>query len=291
MAKFISISMIICTLISLSSCNIFTNSIGTNWFGQNFSRPYEARVKNINTNELANMAGDVEYLRDASFSLAIMNELSKRSDEEISARTTTQKENVMNLLVNTVLPLNQIVMSLNALTSENPMETEDDLINNLVTVAQSVDPTAAVKILQDKTTLSDADTQAMMVACVALITQIVSAETTETSEKTPAERFNLIKDTITDLQEGTVARVATANAIDEGVINVASAEKLEAIIDVLLVLGGKSTLKDADDNTIDRSDDLKETKYGEINLASFLGLSTENSSENPEEGEEGGVGG
>lgn len=278
MAKFNSISItILCVffcLVAFTSCDAFSTSLGTNYFGQDFSRDYENRFTNIeSTEDLADLATNDYVLRDSNACIALINELSTRSEADITSLTLEAQESIMNLLVTAVLPLSTIVSSLQGLTTDTPTSSETALIDSIVESAKSVDPSAIVTLLGQNSTLATADTTSLMITSIALITQIVSTEMTADSEATASERFIDIKNAITSLQVGTTAEQAVSTAITDNVITSNSADQLEAIINVVLVLGGESTLT-YQDEPIDRSGDVSETSYGGFNLGALLGIDT-----------------
>lgn len=266
-------------LFSLFSCDLFTHSIGSNLFGQNFSKSYEERFSSEkDTEALANLANNIEVQRDTDATVALINELSSRPEDEITSLPIEAQNGIFNLLVSSAIPFSSIIQSVSQAQTEGT-DSQNAIIDTLVNVARTVDTTAVAVLLNNPDTLAQADVTSLIVGSLAMITQIIGHELDESQNSEAAsEKFGDIQTVLVGMDQGTSAGQAAAQAVAEGYISQDSQKALEGVINCILALGGASDLTDSSGNPVNRTEDLKETSIGGFDLKVLLGLSSENNS-------------
>lgn len=273
-------------ILVMTSCEFFTTSIGSKLLEKNGSYNYKDRFADVEkTSALAQLAGDVEFTRDSEVASALINELSKRTDD-LEKLSIENQEDVLNLLVTAVLPVNKIAVAVQTMLENSDEETQADVIKDLVNNAKNVDPEIVKVILDSTNALKNAGAQDLIMGTLGLIVQVVSIEVTINDEIDAGQCFNNILSTLQNLNVGTLADTASQEAIAAGVISSENQDKLTTIINTILVLGGKSTLTDENGDTVNRSEDVENINFGSINLAELLGISTSSNNDSSEDLEE-----
>lgn len=273
-------------ILVMTSCEFFTTSIGSKLLEKNGSYNYKDRFADVEkTSDLAQLAGDVEFTRDSEVASALINELSKRTDD-LEQLSIENQEDVLNLLVTAILPVNKIAVAVQTMLENSDEETQADVIKDLVNNAKNVDPEIIKVILDSTNALKNAGAQDLIMGTLGLIVQVVSIEVTINDEIDAGQCFNNILSTLQNLNVGTLADTASQEAVAAGVISSENQDKLTTIINTILVLGGKSTLTDENGDAINRSEDVENINFGSINLAELLGISTSSNNDSSEDLEE-----
>lgn len=279
----IKVVIISVSILVMTSCEFFTTSIGSKLLGKDLSYNYKDRFAAVkDTSLLGQLAGDVEFTRDSEVAAALLNELSKRTSD-LEKLTITNQEDILNLIVTSILPVTKIAESVQILLENSDEDTKSEVITNLVNNAKNVNPEIVKVILESTTALKEANAQDLMMGTLGLIVQVVAIETTINEENSPGECFNNILATLQNLNAGTSGDAASQAAVNSGVISAENQDKLTAIINCVLVLGGKSTLTDENGEIINRKEDVDNINFGAINLAELLGISTSTNNDSSED--------
>ncbi len=277
---FISTVLTLFFLSILLSCDLFTHSIGSTIFGKNLGRSYEERFSSEeNTETLANLASNLEIQRDNNASVALINELSSRPEDEIISLPISAQNEIFNLLVTSAIPMRSIFQTVMQASQEGE-DSQSSIIDTLVNVARNVDTTAVAVLLTIPDTLAQADVTSLLVGSIAMITQIIGHELdVSQSSETASDKFEDIQTVLVSMDDGTTAAHAASQAVSDGYISSESQKALEGVLNCILALGGASDLTDSSGNPVDRSGDLKDTTVGDFNFGSLFGISTDNSEE------------
>lgn len=266
--------MLLCVFVC-TSCDFLTKSLGTEFFGKDLSWSYEDRFSKIQaTSTLISLSNDASILRDSKACVSLMNEIAKRYNLDnscIAGLSVEQQNNLLNLYVTSIFPLNKIASSLSSISNQNPTDEQIHIIDNLISIVRQVDSVTTCDLLGQVSVLNKCDVTTLLISSVALMTNIIATESV-LEDRVPSEQFIKIRDYIVNLPMNTDASDAVLYAVNDDIISKDSSDALERVIDVVLVLSGKSTLKDQYGNIIDRSDDVSAVQIGDFNLGDIFDL-------------------
>ncbi len=233
----------------LTSCEVFSKPLYT------VSRDISGQLGSLSTQALAD---NIDRLStDPQKTAALLNELSRRDQDEISSLSAGDKEKILGASVSAILPTSQLGNVVDALTSGGDFE---DVLDALCSGSPDVDTKALETILQDPETLSNADASTLLLSTASLIVSTLQKESGGGSVEDKLKEF---KDKMGSSSSNSAQdfKAALAQAgFSEG-----SASSLAVAMSATQVLTGT-----AGAGKPNRKDDLEKLSFGDYNLGDLL---------------------
>lgn len=251
-----NIGVVCITAITLSACSMFTTSLGAN-----LVRDQRELFATLNASALAKMADNIESA-NLDTANAIMEALGNKKDELLNL-PLNDKEAILDLALDTTIPIGNVLDIVDGLVSGETVETNDAeiLINKIFDNVNEFDTTALRALLSDPETLQKADPLTLANAAIASIAQV--------AKKVGIDNFAKGKDLpdLTDLDMDPA--IAAAALLPDDATPAEQADLVVALAVIKLLQGGKPLV---DGETVERADIVPEDikLLGVISLADIL---------------------
>lgn len=263
-SNFLLYSLVLCTVLVTTSCEIFTNSLATS-----LARDESDLLSNYDAAEILSADNT-----DAS---AVLEALATKDAEEILKLDTDDKETILSTTLGESIDISGAKSLLESLI-ESDSESELDISTLLDDIFECIDEdtntTAAVTLLTDAETLETADTGSITEASIAILAQ--SAETLNSANIDLVANFENSEIDITEATTEDIVEtlIGTESTLSEEEMTTLETNLTAAINALKVVSGTTTTITNSDgvETEVTREVDEDVSILGLISLEDILDL-------------------